>query len=250
MVRLGSQKATVKRKGRLLSTFGERLRSERERLGLSQPAFGDLCGVGKHSQINYETGRRAPDSDYLMAAMNAGVDVHYLITGERSAASIPGMMLQSMSGALADPSEFLQVPVYEVSLAAGAGALNYGEEVIAHLAFRKDWLRGIGASPSSTVVARAHGESMAPTLRDGDVVLIDRSRADPPARPRDPRDKRPPAIFALVDDGHARIKRVELAAPGTLAILSDNPEFPPEFRPAAAVALIGRVLWWGHTNRE
>lgn len=206
--------------------------------------------MGKNSQINYETGKRDPDSSYLTAAANLGADLQYMILGERSATSIPGMMLQSMSQALAEPSEFLQVPVYEVALAAGAGAQNYGEEIIAHLAFRKDWLRGIGVSPASAVVARAWGDSMSPTLRDGDMVLIDRSQADPPSRMRDPKDTRPPAIYALVDDGHARIKRVELAAPGTLAIFSDNPDFPPEFRSVPAVAIIGRVMWWGHTNRE
>jgi len=46
------------------------------------------------------------------------------------------------------------------------------------------------------------------------------------------------------------VKRVELAAPGTFALLSDNPAFPVEFRPSESMSIIGRVVWWGHTNRD
>lgn len=217
---------------------------------MSQTAFGEACGVGKASQINYETEKRSPDSGYLMAAANIGVDVQYLLTGERSAASLPSMMLQSIQQTLAQPQEFAPVPVYSAELAAGDGAENAAEEVIDHMAFRRDWLRKMDVSPSAAVIARARGESMVPTLHDGDVVLIDRSKAEPPSKPRAATDMRPPRIYALMDDDGARIKRIDFAAPGMLAILSDNPASPPEFRPASAVTIIGRVVWWGHTNRD
>lgn len=217
---------------------------------LSQSAFGEACGVGKNSQINYESDKRSPDSTYLMAAAALGADVQFILTGERGPVSLPGMMLQSMSQTLANPTEFLQVPVFDVALAAGAGLHNYTEDVIAHLAFRKDWLKGIGVAPASAVVARAHGTSMLPTIHDGDMVLIDDSQASPPMQPRAAKDQRPAKIFALHNGEGARIKRLELAAPGTLALLSDNPDCPPEFHPATSVSIIGRVMWWGHTNRE
>lgn len=150
----------------------------------------------------------------------------------------------------ADPDQFLEVPLHRALLAAGAGSSNESEEVIAHLAFRKDWLKRLGIDPGSAVVARAHGTSMMPTIHDGDMILIDRSRANPPLQPRGPKDQRPAKIYALHNGEGARIKRIELAAPDTLALLSDNPECPAEFHPAASVSIIGRVMWWGHTNRD
>lgn len=69
-------------KGILLETFSERLKEERERLGLSQTALGKLCGVQKLSQINYEKGVRYPDSRYLNAISNIGADVLYILTGK------------------------------------------------------------------------------------------------------------------------------------------------------------------------
>lgn len=63
--------------------FSARLTEERNRLGLSQEAFGAIAGVSKMSQLNYEKGVRKPDAGYLMAVAEQGVDVAYLLTGQR-----------------------------------------------------------------------------------------------------------------------------------------------------------------------
>lgn len=60
------------------------LKSERERLGFTQGQFASLCGVSLRSQANYESGARAPDSDYLTAALQAGCDLEYIFNGVRS----------------------------------------------------------------------------------------------------------------------------------------------------------------------
>ncbi len=67
-----------------LEGVGERLRTERLRLGLSQENFAEQCGVKKLTQYNYEKGERHPDTAYLIAAKAIGVDLLFLITGERS----------------------------------------------------------------------------------------------------------------------------------------------------------------------
>lgn len=59
------------------------MREERERLGLSQSAFGELGGVLKRAQINYEKGERQPDAAYLSAIADAGADVLYILTGAK-----------------------------------------------------------------------------------------------------------------------------------------------------------------------
>ncbi|AYN26569.1 XRE family transcriptional regulator [Buttiauxella sp. 3AFRM03] len=63
--------------------IGNRLREERERLGLSQQAMGEIGGVKKLTQLNYEKGERAPDTIYLTALAEAGVDIVYVLTGHR-----------------------------------------------------------------------------------------------------------------------------------------------------------------------
>jgi len=63
--------------------YGKRLREERERLGLTQEAMGQIGGVRKRAQLHYEHCERRPDIDYLAALAGAGVDVLYVITGRR-----------------------------------------------------------------------------------------------------------------------------------------------------------------------
>jgi len=64
-------------------TIGERLKEERSRLKLSQTDLGAIGGVGKTTQINYEKDAGSPDGRYLAAVAAAGVDVLYVVTGER-----------------------------------------------------------------------------------------------------------------------------------------------------------------------
>lgn len=71
-----------------MSSIGERLREERERLGFSQTALGAIGGVQKQAQLKYEKGERFPDATYLDAAAKVGADVQYIITGVRSSAAL------------------------------------------------------------------------------------------------------------------------------------------------------------------
>ncbi|CQQ60750.1 helix-turn-helix transcriptional regulator [Yersinia enterocolitica] len=70
------------------SNIGGRIREERERIGLSQMAFGEIGGVKKLAQLKYEQGGRAPDALYLEAISRVGVDVQFVVTGVRSVAAL------------------------------------------------------------------------------------------------------------------------------------------------------------------
>ncbi len=63
--------------------FGERLKEERARLGLSQSAFAKRLGIHRNTQIKYESGERYPDSSYMDASRKIGVDIYYLHSGIR-----------------------------------------------------------------------------------------------------------------------------------------------------------------------
>ncbi|WP_228529943.1 XRE family transcriptional regulator [Diaphorobacter caeni] len=52
---------------------------------MSQTTFGEVGGVTKKTQMLYEGGERTPDASYLAAAAGAGVDVRYVVTGQRDA---------------------------------------------------------------------------------------------------------------------------------------------------------------------
>ncbi len=69
--------------GKVFITLGERLREERERLGLSQPKFAAIAGTTKQTLFSWEVGKTAPDGFQIAALAKGGVDVLYVLTGER-----------------------------------------------------------------------------------------------------------------------------------------------------------------------
>lgn len=221
---------------------------------MSQVAFAAIGGSGKHSQINYEAGRRAPDTTYLTAIAQAGVDLAYILTGIRGSPGLPAYIAQDPHGAIGrliaaemlgspetfNPEDYVPIPRIEAEIAAGTGSINSTEVVTETFAFRLDWLRSIGVAPANGCLVKVRGDSMEPLLRDHDIVLVDRARTQ----------VRPGQVYALRDGGEARVKRLDRPDPETLVLRSDNPAHPLEFRRGAeleAVTILGQVVWSGHT---
>lgn len=94
---------------------GQRLKEERERLGLSQAKFAESCGVGKTAQYTYEAGERSPDARYLQEAGRLGVDVWFVLLGRRTTepdmeSLAKGVVLHHISRQLGlDPEELADV---------------------------------------------------------------------------------------------------------------------------------------------
>ena len=60
-----------------------RLKEAREKLGLSQQALAEHCGITARTQRNYESGERLPDAAYLAELLALGADLAYVLTGQR-----------------------------------------------------------------------------------------------------------------------------------------------------------------------
>lgn len=77
--------------------IGERLKEERVRLGFNQAEFAAFAGVAKTSQFNYEKGDRSPDADYLAAVSAQGVDILYVVTGERKPQTVDSISSDALA---------------------------------------------------------------------------------------------------------------------------------------------------------
>lgn len=84
--------------------MGKRLVEERKRLGISQQDFFRACGISKAQQYNFEKGINVPGGAYLVAADALGVDILYVLTGQRSrpANASPATHLSPREQALLD----------------------------------------------------------------------------------------------------------------------------------------------------
>lgn len=65
-------------------SLGARLKEERNRLGLSQSEFAELVGASYKSQLRWEKDESAPGADALSVWAGIGLDVLYVVTGQRS----------------------------------------------------------------------------------------------------------------------------------------------------------------------
>ncbi|MCM8556478.1 S24 family peptidase [Sphingomicrobium sediminis] len=133
------------------------------------------------------------------------------------------------------------VPVVQrpVRAAAGDGAVNGDDQAGARFAFDRRWLRQLTAGrPEDLSVIRVEGDSMAPTLNDGDDILVD--QADGEGRLRD-------GIYVLRIDDALVVKRLAKHPMGArVTVQSDNPAYTdwPDCK-LSDISIIGRVLWIG-----
>jgi len=67
------------------ATVGDRLREERDRTGLSQEQFAAALDVSRRTLLAWEKGEQSPNADALVAAAGLGVDVLYVLVGQRAA---------------------------------------------------------------------------------------------------------------------------------------------------------------------
>jgi len=65
----------------IFMSMGERIRNEREKIGLQRKELAEKMGVSDTTQGNYEKNRKAPDAKYLEQMAELGADVQYIITG-------------------------------------------------------------------------------------------------------------------------------------------------------------------------
>lgn len=138
-----------------------------------------------------------------------------------------------------EASALLMVPKLDVQASAGPGAELGSEVTLAHYGFDRRWLRELSrGKPEDLSIVRVRGDSMAPTLVDGDDILVD--RVDGSTRLRD-------GIYVLQRDEALLVKRLALSpATGKLTIASDNPAYPTWNDCAADdVRIVGRVVWTG-----
>lgn len=63
---------------------GERIKEERERLGLNQADFAALADSTRKTLFNWESGAATPNATVLAAWAAHGLDVLYVVTGQRS----------------------------------------------------------------------------------------------------------------------------------------------------------------------
>lgn len=203
-----------------------RIRALRQAMGgLSQKDFSNRHGL---------------DASYLSQLLNG-----HRSLGEKAAATLedkiglpPGTLVAPASidstGQLPAPIEtaidkkqlmealgFITIPHLNVSGSMGDGnTIDHHVEVIRDITVNFDWLKAQSLAFSgldNLAIISGDGDSMEPTFRNGDSLLVDRGITS----------IKTDAIYVFTIDGERFIKRLQRMTKGSLLMISDNPIYKP-----------------------
>lgn len=157
---------------------------------------------------------------------------------DRLPATLPldSLIAQERSGMLA-MSDYQLVPRSNARPSAGYGSVVESEQIVDYMAFKREWLqRVLGISHKDIVLVEVRGDSMAGTLDDGDLVLVDmrQNRLDTSA------------VFVIRVGDALLVKRVQRKLNGSVVIKSDNMAYETETLDGdqlASLTILGRVVW-------
>lgn len=130
--------------------------------------------------------------------------------------------------------DWIDVARLSVGASAGHGAANADEQGFDTIRFSRRWLRSMGLQTDMLSMIAVSGDSMEPTLRDGDEILVDRT-----VRPL--RD----GIHVARLGESLLVKRLDTGRAGKVTLISDNTAYPAIECGADEVEVVGRVVWKG-----
>ncbi len=225
----------------MIKNLNKRLILARKSKGFRQNELARILKVSLPTMNHYESGKRSPNSDLLSTiATVLECDPGWLLTGEGNAEKKETFTKESSSSTSGTLDGFVLVPRYNIETSAGGGSNIHSEQIVDHLAFKADWVsKELGADPKNLLLIHSIGDSMEPTLRSGDLLLVDRSKAR----------MKGDGIYLINFDEGLMVKRLEWMMDGTVVIRGDNTNVSREQKLTAVemekLHLLGRVVWVG-----
>ncbi len=246
-----------------MEDLGDRIRLAAARVG-GLNELAKIIAVPRRTLGNWLTGTSPKPGALEAIARNAAVSLDWLLTGEgypdenefsvamkkheRNSPSeervsddeAQAMFSAAMRRVSIEPKEerFVRISSYNVSAAAGSGLVPVDEdEEPEEIVLARSFMRRIGASPEQSQVIFARGESMMPTIPDGSLLLIDRSKTDIDDN----------GVFVFRVGEGIKVKRARWRADERIDLVSDNQlgGYPPETYTRdeiATIVPIGRVM--------
>ena len=136
-------------------------------------------------------------------------------------------------------NEFSMVVKKKGAISAGPG-LTPTDQVDFQLAFRNDWLEKYGGG-NQLVALEVEGDSMAPELKEKDVVLINKNIKEVSLGG---------GIYAIKWKGNILVKRLQVnPQTGTVLIKSDNPSYETLETNLDDIEIEGKIIWFGREIR-
>jgi phage repressor protein C with HTH and peptisase S24 domain len=212
-----------------IQTVGDRIRAERQAKGVSRNELAQYAGLAYSTLADLENNKSGGTTVLHKIAERLGVRPNWLATGK-------GPKEGTATALDEDWADILGVR-QAVALGPGAEPDEYAETH--KLKFRADSLMRKHLRPERLAVVYGKGDSMYPTIKDGDAILIDTGD-------REPKDEK---LFVVTYGRDLLAKRL-INLGGRWFIDSDNKADPQWRRPVPVdetkgFEIHGRVRWIG-----
>lgn len=129
----------------------------------------------------------------------------------------------------------VSIAILDITACCGSGIDNFEENVIGQWNMPLMEYRTISttSNPDNVKMIRARGDSMAPTLKDGDWVLVDMSFHSTDSD----------GLYLIRSSTGLSIKRLQGSIPGHICVISDNPKYPPQTWESGEIQILGKIIY-------
>lgn len=200
-------------------------------LGFTQATLARAIGVDQATISNLISGKIENSRHLPNIAKALGTNSDYLTgqTNDAGANAAPAPLATILNEQL----DIVQINEIDVRMGMGGAGFMDGDMPMRQLAFPRSWVEQFTTSPPNMLfIAKGFGDSMQPTINDGDIVLIDTATNNPIMSDQ---------IWAITLYGGGQIKRLRHYQDG-FKIMSDNPNISDEIAMDGELHVIGRVV--------
>lgn len=192
----------------MVTDFSERLKHFRSKKGLSQTDLAKLAGLSQKQISDYEVGISKPRQSTFIKLLDA--------LGVSSETFMTTSILQFDTPSSQD--DVIQI---------------YNARKGKYLSLSKSIFTGVYLNPSHALLTTFKGDSMYPTLSDGDMILVDTSKTDILD-----------GQIYLIDFWHEEIFfRVFKDVDGTITLSKDNKDYKSRVATYDDIRVIGQAVY-------
>lgn len=202
-----------------------------------------LAGVQLGTLNRYLAGRDIGTAFLVPLADATGVRLEWLVSGRGPMRAGMAETPEQFRGVLARadelqaPPEVVMIPRYDVRATGGPGGLADAGKVAEYVPLPRELIRRkLGLDPANLAIIDFSGDSMFPTLQDGDSLVVNRAA----------HEIADGKIYVFTTGHDLMTKRLQRRVDGSLMVLSDNEMFPPETirrSDQSPLSVFGEVVW-------
>ena len=244
--------------------FGHRMREIRKMKSLSQEDFAQRIGLSKGTVQNIERGSLPKGDNILAICTEFNVSADWLLFGisvnckHSSDNEVYGPSVSELTNSFQEGDsvipksllgfpeaedlnearayDYTLIPLSEAYLTAGCFSFVPSNKRSKLMAFSREWLCSYSTGVKNVVLMYVRGNSMSPTIEDGDLVMLDAGRSV----------VHDGGIYAIGINNSIAVKRLRLQVGGdTIQVLNDNrKEYPPAEVSSKDLNIIGQIIWY------